>query len=256
MLGVLGGQRGRTALEACRGQDLGARLRVLAQIRAREPGVEQAAVRGVAREPDGVGSGCHAGPAPFLKGMPVANSVALGALAVLGTQLRQRHDADAVGLARAGCAVDLHEMPVGIAQEELHRAIGQAIGLAAVGSALERAESLGAPAGLGEVVDRDGEVVQRRHRRLALEEVQLAVAEAQPHGREADVRHRQPLAPEELFVETRRALDVRRRERDVIEADSHGSNVASARASACAWAGACAGVGAMRSRSAPRGTEG
>ena len=207
-LGVLGRQRRRAVLEARRGQDLGARLRVLADVRAREPGVEQAAVRGVAREPDGVGGGRHAGPAPFLKGMPVCEERGAGALALLGPQLRERHDADALGLARAGRAVDLDEMPVGIAQEELHGAVGQAIGLAAVGRALEGAERLGAPAGLGEVVDGDGEVVQRRHGRVALEEVQLAVAEAQPHGREADVRHRQPLAAEELLVEARRALEV------------------------------------------------
>ena len=121
----------------------------------------------------------------------------------------------------AGHAVDLDEMPVGVAQEELHAAVGQAVGLAAVGRALERAERLGAPAGLAEVVHGDREVVQRRDGGVALEEVQLAVAEAQPGGREADVRHRQPLAAEQLLVEARRALEVARRERDVVEADTH-----------------------------------
>src|SRR5207342_2155450 len=107
-------------------------------------------------------------------------------------------------------------------------------GLAAVRRAVEGAERLRAPAHLGEVVDRDGEVVQRWHAGLALEEVQLPIAEAEPDGREADIGHGQSLAVEELLVEAARALDVGGREGDVVEADSHGRSAASARASASA----------------------
>ena len=111
-LGGLDRQRRRAALEARRGQDPGARLRMLAQVGAREPGVEQAAVGGVPREPDGVGGGRHAGPAPFVKGMPVWNSVARERSPSCGRSSDERHDADALGLAGAGRAVDLDQMAV------------------------------------------------------------------------------------------------------------------------------------------------
>ena len=209
-------------LDACRGADLGARLGVLADVGAREPGVQQAAVRGMPREADGVGGRRHAGPAPFLNGMPVWKSVARARSPSCG-----RSDESGTMLTPSGVSPvpgtpsTSTRCPSGSRRKSCDGAVGQAIGLAAVGRALERAERLGAPAGLGEVVHGDREVVQRRHGGVALEEVQLAVAEAQPDGREADVGHGQPLAAEQLLVEARRALEVARRERDVVEADTH-----------------------------------
>ena len=141
LLGGLGRQRAEPFSSPAAARILAPDCGCSPDVRAREPGVEQAAVGGVARETDGVGGRRHAGPAPFLKGMPVWKQRRARALAFLRPQIRQRHDADALGLAGARRAVDLDEMPVRIAQEELHGAVGQAVGLATVGRALEGAEA-------------------------------------------------------------------------------------------------------------------
>ena len=67
------------------------------------------------------------------------------------------------------------------------------------------------------VVDVDADVVVRRRGRVALEQVQLEVAEAQVLDRERERVGRDLLHPEDLGVEAHRALEVARDEADVVE---------------------------------------
>jgi len=167
--------------------------------------------------PDGVSGGRHAGPAPFLNGMPVWNSVARTRSPSWGRRSESGTILTPSCVARAGRAVDLHQMPIRVAQEQLHRAVGQPVGLSAVGA---RRRTRRAPRRAGKPSAKSSTATAKwcsgGDRRVALEEVQLTVAETQPDRREADIRDGQLLAAEEPLVEARRAREIRRRERDVI----------------------------------------
>ena len=71
-----------------------------------------------------------------------------------------------------------------------------------------------------EVVDVEREMVEaRRLDRPSLEEVDLLLADLQPHDREAEVRSRHTLGAEDVLVEPDRRLHVVRVHRDVVEAN-------------------------------------
>src|SRR5439155_16732488 len=71
-----------------------------------------------------------------------------------------------------------------------------------------------------EVVDVEREMVEaRRLDRPSLEEVDLLLADLQPHDREAEVRSRHALGAEDVLVEPDRRLHVVRVHRDVVEAN-------------------------------------
>ena len=108
-------------------------------------------------------------------------------------------------------------MPARVADVHLDAAVGQLVHRVAEGDVVERAELLHAPVDGHELVDLEPEVGMRRRLARALEQVQLAVAGAEPEDREAEVRRRQRLEPELVDVEAPRLLEVVRDDADVVQ---------------------------------------
>jgi S-adenosylhomocysteine hydrolase len=117
--------------------------------------------------------------------------------------------------------VDLHQVAGRVSHVHLNDVAGQLHEVVAEGDMVKGAAALGHPVDRLEVGDGDPEMVMAGRLQIALEQMQLRVAERQPLHGDAEVGRRDALGAEELGVEVDRLLEVERVDADVVDPRAH-----------------------------------